>query len=121
MSRVISSAEGVLSPAVRSFERHLNFYVDCRAAFANLDIVKDTLVLGVYGLAMRTRAAMRGRHNKRTSGFVKASRPHARRAPFARTPPSAPCPPRHAAAARVSSSPPSAPQAPKRDAPYHAR
>ena len=63
------------------FERHLNFYVDCRAAFANLDIVKDTLVLGVYGLAMRTRAAVRGRHNKRTSGFVKARRRTARFGP----------------------------------------
>lgn len=29
-------------------------------------------MLGVYSLAMRTRATVRGRHSKRTSGFVKA-------------------------------------------------
>ena len=56
----------------RDFEQQLSFFVDCRAAFANLDAVKDTLVLGVAALAMRTRSHVRGRHSKRTAGFVKA-------------------------------------------------
>ena len=46
--------------------------MDCRAAFANLDAVKETLVLGVVRIAMATRATTRGRHTKRTAAFVKA-------------------------------------------------
>ena len=56
----------------RDFENQLNFFTDCRAAFANLDAVKDTVVLGVARLAMQTRAFVRGKHTKRTSAFVKA-------------------------------------------------
>jgi hypothetical protein len=54
------------------FEAHLNFYVDCRGFFANLDAVQDTLVLGAANLAMRVRAAVKGRHTKKTSAFTKA-------------------------------------------------
>ena len=54
------------------FEAHLSFYVDCRAAFVSLDAVQNTLVLGVVQLMMRTRAAVRGRHTKKTSAFAKA-------------------------------------------------
>ncbi len=54
------------------FEAHLSFYVDCRAAFVSLDAVQSTLVLGVTQLMMRTRAAVRGRHTKKTSAFERA-------------------------------------------------
>ena len=47
-------------------------YVDCRAAFPNLDVVKDRLVLCASALVMKTKRIMRGRHTKRTMGFVKA-------------------------------------------------
>jgi hypothetical protein len=55
----------------KDFERQLSTYVDCRAAFCNLDDVKEQLVLCVCKLAMQTLALMRGRHNKKTSAFVK--------------------------------------------------
>ena len=54
------------------YEEHLSFFVDCRASFANLDAVKDTLVLGVARLAMRVHAVVRGAHSKRTAAFAKA-------------------------------------------------
>ena len=53
-------------------EQHLNFYVDCRQAFVNLDSVKDTLVMGVLQLVMTTYAIVHGKHSKRTIAFVKA-------------------------------------------------
>ena len=57
----------------RDLEAHLSFYVDCRANFANLDAVLDTLVLGATRLAMQTHTIVRGRHSKRTAAFVKAA------------------------------------------------
>ena len=54
------------------FEAHLAFYVECRAAFVNLDAVQDTLVLGVATLLMRTRSLVHGRHSKKTAAFAKA-------------------------------------------------
>lgn len=56
----------------RDLEAHLNFYVDCRANFANLDAVLDTLVMGATRLAMQTHTIVHGRHTKRTAAFVKA-------------------------------------------------
>jgi hypothetical protein len=52
--------------------KHLDFYVECRRAFANLDGVKSNLVQGVCSLAMRTLSLVRGRHTKKTSAFVRA-------------------------------------------------
>jgi hypothetical protein len=54
------------------FEAQLSFYVDCRAAFVNLDAVHSTLVLGVTQLMMSTRALVRGRHTKKTGAFERA-------------------------------------------------
>lgn len=53
-------------------EKQLNFYVECRRAFANLDSVKANLVRGVAALAMRTHNIVNGKHNKETSAFVRA-------------------------------------------------
>ena len=54
------------------YEAQLNFYVECRGIFANLDAVQDSLVLGVAALAMRVRARVKGKHTKKSSAFVKA-------------------------------------------------
>jgi hypothetical protein len=54
------------------FEAQLSFYVDCRAAFVNLDAVHSTLVLGVTQLMMSTRLLVRGRHTKKTGAFERA-------------------------------------------------
>eukprot|EP00908_Phaeocystis_cordata_P013604 Transcript_2467.p1 GENE.Transcript_2467~~Transcript_2467.p1 ORF type:complete len:958 (-),score=551.03 Transcript_2467:62-2863(-) len=56
----------------RDLEAHLSFYVDCRANFANLDAVLDTLVMGATKLAMQAHSIVHGRHSKRTAAFVKA-------------------------------------------------
>lgn len=53
-------------------EQQLSSYVECRAAFTNLDAVKDKLVLCVSGLAMRANALMKGKHSRKTTSFVKA-------------------------------------------------
>jgi hypothetical protein len=53
-------------------EKQLNFYVECRRAFANLDAVKAILVKGVAALAMKTYNICGGKHNKETSAFVRA-------------------------------------------------
>jgi hypothetical protein len=55
----------------RDLEQQLSVLVDCRAAFPNLELVKDRLVLCVTGLAMRAHVLIRGKHNKKTSAFVK--------------------------------------------------
>eukprot|EP01104_Vermistella_antarctica_P020482 TRINITY_DN876_c0_g2_i1.p1 TRINITY_DN876_c0_g2~~TRINITY_DN876_c0_g2_i1.p1 ORF type:complete len:997 (+),score=297.01 TRINITY_DN876_c0_g2_i1:71-3061(+) len=54
------------------FEKQLNFYADCRRAFGNLDRVKHSLILAVCTLAMRTRAMVGGKHNRKTASFVRA-------------------------------------------------
>lgn len=56
----------------RDFEKQMNFYVDCRRAFSNLDKVKRALVLGVCNLAMSTHRIIGGKHTKKTSAFVRA-------------------------------------------------
>lgn len=56
----------------RDLEQQLNFYVECRAAFCNLDLIKDKLIMCVSGLAMKTFKYVKGKHSKKTSTFVKA-------------------------------------------------
>eukprot|EP00002_Diphylleia_rotans_P012179 TRINITY_DN2382_c0_g1_i2.p1 TRINITY_DN2382_c0_g1~~TRINITY_DN2382_c0_g1_i2.p1 ORF type:complete len:995 (-),score=236.10 TRINITY_DN2382_c0_g1_i2:586-3570(-) len=56
----------------KDVEQQLNFYVECRSRFANLDAVKDTLVHAVSNLAMRTLGLVNGRHSKKTAAFVRA-------------------------------------------------
>jgi hypothetical protein len=53
-------------------EQQLNVYVDCRAAFANLDAVITRLVICVYNLSMRAHRMVKGKHTKKTSAFTKA-------------------------------------------------
>ncbi|XP_076626675.1 VPS35 endosomal protein-sorting factor-like isoform X2 [Colletes latitarsis] len=56
----------------RDFEKQLNFYVEARAAFPNLDSVHIQLVQCVNKLAVDTRKIVRGHHTRRTSAFVRA-------------------------------------------------
>jgi hypothetical protein len=56
----------------KDLEQQLNFFVDCRAAFCNIDKIKDTLVCSVSRLAMRAFQIVKGKHSKKTSTFVKA-------------------------------------------------
>jgi len=53
-------------------EKQLNFYVDCRRAFGNLDAVKQSLVIVAVGLSMKTHQVVKGKHTKRTAAFVRA-------------------------------------------------
>eukprot|EP00943_MAST-04B_sp_MAST-4B-sp1_P004146 g4146.t1 len=55
-----------------NLEQQLNVLVDCRAAFPNLDSVKDRLVLSVIKLAVKANVMMKGKHTRKTSAFVKA-------------------------------------------------
>tara|TARA_R110002050_G_scaffold169852_4_gene301694 strand:- start:2374 stop:3975 length:1602 start_codon:yes stop_codon:yes gene_type:complete len=56
----------------RDVEKHLNFFVECRRSFANLDKVKKVLVLGVCKLIMKTHGIIKGQHNKKTAAFIRA-------------------------------------------------
>jgi hypothetical protein len=56
----------------RDLEQQLNIYVECRAIFCNLDRVMHQLVLHVSHLAVRALRYVKGKHNKKTSAFVKA-------------------------------------------------
>lgn len=56
----------------RDVEKQLNFYVDCRRAFANFDVVKHHLIQGVCRLAMKTYDIVQGKHTKKTAAFVRA-------------------------------------------------
>jgi len=53
-------------------EKQLNYYVDFRGAFSNLDMVIHHLVLRVADVAMKAHRIMKGKHNKKTADFVKA-------------------------------------------------
>jgi hypothetical protein len=56
----------------RDLEQQLNFYVECRAAFPNLDAIKEKLIVNVSNLAMKAFQYVKGKHTKKTSNFVKA-------------------------------------------------
>ncbi|XP_042227665.1 VPS35 endosomal protein-sorting factor-like isoform X2 [Homarus americanus] len=56
----------------RDFEQHLDFYVNSRAAFSNLDPVLVSLVQCVCRLAMATWSVMHGQHSGKTAAFVRA-------------------------------------------------
>ena len=56
----------------RDLQQQFNMYVDCRAAFANLDIVNWRLSIAVAGLAVRAYGFVRGNHTRKTTNFVKA-------------------------------------------------
>jgi len=56
----------------RDLEKQLNFYVDCRQAFTTLDDVTKEIVLRVALLPVRAHKLMRGKHTRKTAGFVKA-------------------------------------------------
>ena len=53
-------------------EQQLSSYVECRAAFTNMDTVQDRLVLCVSHLAMRANHLVKGKHTRRTANFVKS-------------------------------------------------
>lgn len=42
-------------------ERHLNFLVECRRSFANLDLVKKQLIIIACNLAMKTLHYVKGK------------------------------------------------------------
>ena len=56
----------------RDFEKHLNFYVECRRAFANIDAVKGNLVKGALNLLIKTYKIVNGVHSKETAAFARA-------------------------------------------------
>ena len=56
----------------RDLEQQLNMYVECRAIFCNLDMVKDKLIICVSGLAVKAYSFMKGKHSKKTAAFSKA-------------------------------------------------
>ncbi|GAB5364098.1 hypothetical protein AAMO2058_000939900 [Amorphochlora amoebiformis] len=56
----------------RDLERQLNLYVDCRRAFTQLDAVTFELVVRVCLLVVKAHRFMNGKHNRKTSAFVKA-------------------------------------------------
>jgi hypothetical protein len=57
----------------RNLEQQLGLYVECRARFCNLDLVKERLILCVASLCARAHRIMKSKHNKKTGGFVKAA------------------------------------------------
>ena len=57
----------------RDLEQQLNFFVDCRATFSNIDPVLVFLVHMVNGLAMQTKRIVgSGGHTRKTAAFVRA-------------------------------------------------
>ena len=74
----VNSTYGVKINFGNDVEKQLNFYVDCRKSFGNLDGVKRTLVLGACNLAMKTNQIVHGKHTKKTASFI--------RVPFERHP-----------------------------------
>lgn len=56
----------------KDLEQQLNVYVECRAIFCNLDLIKDKLIICVSELAVKAYRFMKGKHSKKTAAFTKA-------------------------------------------------
>lgn len=56
----------------KDFERQLDFYVDARATFTNIDTILSTLVYCVNNLAMETGRIVKSVHTRKTGPFVHA-------------------------------------------------
>jgi hypothetical protein len=56
----------------RDLEQTLNFLVDARAAFSNLDSVLEQLVLRVNMLAAKAHSIVKGQHSRKTAAFVRS-------------------------------------------------
>jgi len=56
----------------RDVEKQLNFYVDCRQTFINLDGVKNRLVYGVVSICQKTLTLVKGKHSAKTTAFIRA-------------------------------------------------
>lgn len=56
----------------RDFEQQLDFYVNARAAFSNLDSVLAALIQCVCQLAVATWQVVHGQHSGKTAAFVRA-------------------------------------------------
>lgn len=56
----------------RDFEAQLNFYLESRSNFSNLDYILSFLVQKVNNLAMETHKIVKGFHTKKTTSFVNA-------------------------------------------------
>ena len=56
----------------QDFEASLDFLVEARAAFSNLDYVLQYLVQAVNAMAMRTHALVKGQHTRKTGAFVRS-------------------------------------------------
>ncbi|CAL1604893.1 unnamed protein product [Knipowitschia caucasica] len=56
----------------RDFEQQLNFCVESRSTFCNLEPVLVQLIHTVNQLAMATRRVMQGNHSRKTAAFVRA-------------------------------------------------
>jgi hypothetical protein len=65
------SPSPLLPPSSTPLCVQLSIYVDCRAAFSNLETVMERIVLCVARLAIRAHQLMRGKHSRKTAGFVK--------------------------------------------------
>ncbi|VEN48574.1 unnamed protein product [Callosobruchus maculatus] len=56
----------------RDFEQQMNFYVEARGAFSNIDTVLAELVQRVNLLSINTRHIVKGIHTRKTADFVRA-------------------------------------------------
>lgn len=56
----------------KDFEQLLNFFVDARAAFSNIDEILIMLVHNVNLLAVKTKLIVKGNHTRKTSAFIRA-------------------------------------------------
>lgn len=56
----------------KDLEQQLSIYVECRSIFSSLDTVQDLLILSVCNLTIKAYKFMKGKHNKKTSTFVKS-------------------------------------------------
>ncbi|XP_065659614.1 VPS35 endosomal protein-sorting factor-like isoform X3 [Hydra vulgaris] len=56
----------------RDFEKQLEFYVDARASFSNMDTVLIVLIQCVNRLAVQTQQVVKGNHTQKTAAFIRA-------------------------------------------------